>query len=55
VNYPSGRLQQMKTPFIDKPEHQSRAPLLGEHNVEILTELGFTTDEIANLKVEKVL
>jgi crotonobetainyl-CoA:carnitine CoA-transferase CaiB-like acyl-CoA transferase len=55
VEYPSGNLQQMKTPFIRTSDHNMRAPVLGEHNVEILSELGFPPDEIASLKAEGVL
>jgi formyl-CoA transferase len=29
-----------------------RAPKLGEHNQEILTKLGFTTEEIAEFKTK---
>jgi formyl-CoA transferase len=32
-----------------------RAPEHGEHNVEILTELGFSTDEIVELREQKVI
>lgn len=55
VDYPSGTLSHMKTPFVATADHNIRAPLLGEHNVEILTELGFSPDEIASLKTEGVL
>lgn len=31
------------------------APLLGEHTEEILTELGYTKEEIARLRAEKIV
>ena len=32
-----------------------RAPKLGEHNSEILKQLGYTDDEIENLTKEKII
>ncbi|MCI0616140.1 CoA transferase, partial [bacterium] len=36
VHYPSGTLSQFRTPFVTSGAATMRAPLLGEHNVEIL-------------------
>jgi crotonobetainyl-CoA:carnitine CoA-transferase CaiB-like acyl-CoA transferase len=55
ISYPSGILKQMKTPFVSETTATSRAPVLGEHNVETLTELGFSTTEIATLKEDGIL
>jgi crotonobetainyl-CoA:carnitine CoA-transferase CaiB-like acyl-CoA transferase len=55
VEYPSGVLQQFATPFVKQTAATGRAPLLGEHNYEILSELGYTGEEISNLKTEGVL
>jgi formyl-CoA transferase len=33
----------------------TRSPLLGEHTDEILSELGFTTDELISLRHDKVI
>lgn len=55
ISYPSGMMKQFKTPFSGLPENLQRAPLLGEHNAEILGELGYTLEEIALLKKEGVL
>lgn len=38
-----------------RPVHASPAPLLGQHNHEILTELGLSADEIAALETEGVI
>jgi crotonobetainyl-CoA:carnitine CoA-transferase CaiB-like acyl-CoA transferase len=35
--------------------HTSPAPLLGEHNHELLAELGLTDDEIAGLETDGVI
>jgi formyl-CoA transferase len=32
-----------------------RSPLLGEHTNEVLTELGYTPDQIAALRGDKVI
>lgn len=54
VDHPSeGKLRQMAVPvsFSRTPAKvQSYAPRLGEHGREILTEVGFTNDEIAELQ-----
>ena len=55
ISYPSGILKQLKTPFVSETTATSRAPVLGEHNVETLTELGFSTAEIATLKEDGIL
>ncbi len=55
VPYSSGVLRQMKTPFVSETKAVVRAPLLGEHNVETLTEFGYSPEEIASLKEEGIL
>ena len=39
----------------DSPTVVTRSPLLGEHTEEVLTQLGYTPNEIADLKSEKVI
>ena len=39
----------------DSPSDVKRSPLLGEHTDEILTELGFGANEIADLRAGKVI
>jgi formyl-CoA transferase len=39
----------------DSPSDVKRSPLLGEHTDEVLTELGYGTDQIAALRTEKVI
>ena len=39
----------------DSPTDVTRSPLLGEHTDEILSELGFTTDELISLRHDKVI
>jgi formyl-CoA transferase len=39
----------------DSPTNVTRSPLLGEHTDEILSELGFTTDELISLRHDKVI
>jgi crotonobetainyl-CoA:carnitine CoA-transferase CaiB-like acyl-CoA transferase len=41
--------------FSKTPANIKRAPKLGEHNNEILSNLGYTKDEIENLKDDKVI
>lgn len=55
VHYPSGTLSQFRTPFVNSGTTTMRAPLLGEHNVEILREYGYSTEEIDELKKNSVL
>jgi crotonobetainyl-CoA:carnitine CoA-transferase CaiB-like acyl-CoA transferase len=55
IDYSSGALKQMKTPFVEKTTATDRAPVLGEHNVETLTSLGYSAEEIAAFKEEDVL
>jgi formyl-CoA transferase len=38
----------------DSPTDVKRSPLLGEHTEEVLTQLGYTRDQIAELKAAKV-
>lgn len=38
-----------------KPEMRSAAPLLGQHNEEILTELGYSSGEIEGLREAKII
>jgi formyl-CoA transferase len=33
----------------------TRSPLLGEHTDEVMTELGYTMDDIAALRAERVI
>jgi len=39
----------------DSPTEVLRSPLLGEHTDEVLTELGYTREQIAALRAEKVI
>jgi len=39
----------------DSPSDVKRSPLLGEHTDEILTELGYGTDQIAALRAESII
>ena len=39
----------------DSPTEVTRSPLLGEHTDEILSELGYTTDELIELRHDKVI
>jgi len=39
----------------DSPTDVTRSPLLGEHNDEVLAELGYGKDEIAAFRAEKVI
>jgi formyl-CoA transferase len=39
----------------DSPTDVERSPLLGEHTDEILSELGYSTDELIALRHEKVI
>ncbi|WP_179300887.1 hypothetical protein [Rhodococcus sp. ACPA4] len=37
------------------PDAPKAAPLLGQHNTEILAEIGYSNDEIASLAAEKII
>jgi formyl-CoA transferase len=39
----------------DSPTEVVRSPLLGEHTDEILSELGYTTDDLISLRHDKVI
>ena len=39
----------------DSPTEVTRSPLLGEHTDEVLTQLGYSADYIAQLRVERVI
>jgi formyl-CoA transferase len=39
----------------DSPTEVKRSPLLGEHTDEVLTELGFTVEEVKALRLKKVI
>jgi crotonobetainyl-CoA:carnitine CoA-transferase CaiB-like acyl-CoA transferase len=55
VQYPSGILKQMMTPIVSGAGSRIRAPLLGEHNVEILLEHGYSSDQIESLRKQGVI
>jgi crotonobetainyl-CoA:carnitine CoA-transferase CaiB-like acyl-CoA transferase len=50
VSYPEGKLQHFKTPFASESPVESPAPGVGQHTVEILTEIGYSFPEIESLK-----
>ena len=39
----------------DSPTEVKRSPLLGEHNEEVLAELGFSAAEVASLREAKII
>jgi len=39
----------------DSPTDVTRSPLLGEHTDDVMTELGYTKDDIAALRAERVI
>jgi hypothetical protein len=45
----------MKFSCRDEPVHRRHAPLLGEHNAELLGALGLTEADIAELESEGVI
>ncbi|HVV74797.1 MAG TPA: CoA transferase [Mycobacteriales bacterium] len=54
---PRARYSTLPMRFSRGPQrvHQRHAPLLGEHTVELLTELGMSTEEIGELEAEGVI
>jgi crotonobetainyl-CoA:carnitine CoA-transferase CaiB-like acyl-CoA transferase len=55
ITYPSGVLTQMRTPFVKDGCSTLRAPVLGEHNFEILREQGYTAQDIDTFKNEGII
>lgn len=59
VEHPTeGRIRQMKVPStwsVTQPAAGGPAPTLGEHSREILSEAGFTTEEIERLSTQKAV
>jgi crotonobetainyl-CoA:carnitine CoA-transferase CaiB-like acyl-CoA transferase len=55
VAYPSGMLAQMRTPFVKDGFSNLRAPVLGEHNFEILREQGYSAQDIDAFKDKGVI
>lgn len=53
--YQGGTVPHVKTPFITKSAAESPAPAVGEQNVEILTEIGYSFPEIESLKIRSIL
>jgi crotonobetainyl-CoA:carnitine CoA-transferase CaiB-like acyl-CoA transferase len=54
----AGRLRQARVAarFLGTvPDAPRGAPLLGQHNAEILAEIGYSSDEIASLAAEKII
>jgi formyl-CoA transferase len=39
----------------DSPTEVTRSPLLGEHTEEVLTQLGYSTDDITQMRADKVI
>ena len=39
----------------DSPTHVTRSPLLGEHTEEVLAQLGYSAEQIAALRAERVI
>jgi formyl-CoA transferase len=39
----------------DSPSGVTRSPLLGEHTEEVLAQLGYSREDIAELRAEKVI
>jgi crotonobetainyl-CoA:carnitine CoA-transferase CaiB-like acyl-CoA transferase len=55
VTYPSGILAQMCTPFVKDGCSNLRAPVLGEHNFEILREQGYSAQDIDAFKNDGII
>ena len=58
VDHPTrGRYTTVGNPIklSDSPTEVTRAPLLGEHTEEVLAELGYSLDDLALLRAEKVI
>ena len=55
ITYPSGILAQMCTPFVKEGCSNLRAPVLGEHNFEILREQGYSEQDIDRFKNDGVI
>jgi len=39
----------------DSPTEVTRSPLLGEHTVEVLGQLGYSPEEVAQLREQRVI
>ncbi len=58
VDHPArGRYTTVGNPIkmSDSPTEVTRSPLLGEHTEEVLAELGYSADDLAMLRAEKVI
>ena len=58
IDYPGrGRYSTIGCPvkLTDSPAHIERPPLLGEHTEEVLRQLGYSTDDVATLRAERVI
>ena len=58
IDHPTrGRYLSVGNPIkmSDSPTEVTRSPLLGEHTEEVLTQLGYSTDDIAGLRAAKVI